>query len=59
MRSLYFLKLVPKNATEKKTMDLDLKASDLLADLFYGVADDDGELQAMLAAPCRLPESPW
>lgn len=32
-------------------MDLDLKASDLLADLFSGVADDDGELQAMLAAP--------
>ena len=31
-------------------MDLDLKASDLLADLFSGVADDDGELQAMLAA---------
>ena len=32
-------------------MDLELKASDLLADLFSGVADDDGELQAMLAAP--------
>ena len=32
-------------------MDLDLKASDLLADLFSGVADDDGELKAMLAAP--------
>ena len=41
-------------------MDLDLKASDLLADLFSGVADDDGELQAMLAAPrieSRLSES--
>ena len=32
-------------------MDLDLKASDLLADLFSGVADDDGELHAMLVAP--------
>ena len=32
-------------------MDLDLKASDLLADLFSGVADDDGELKAMLVAP--------
>ena len=32
-------------------MDMELKASDLLADLFSGVADDDGELQAMLAAP--------
>ena len=32
-------------------MDLDLKASDLLADLFSGVADHDEELQAMLAAP--------
>ena len=32
-------------------MDLTLKASDLLAELFSGVADDDGELQAMLAAP--------
>ena len=48
---LVFFETCPKKRYRKKTMDLDLKASDLLADIFSGVADDDGELQAMLAAP--------
>jgi hypothetical protein len=47
-----FRNLSQKDATERKWVStFQLKASDLLADLFSSVADDDVELQAMLTAP--------